>query len=90
MLVQQFVAFTHNIRRVCTYANVSPNNMALFNRPIDRSAHTQPSNSERSTEWTETSCEDIARPVSLLINTQTSFLSHIVQRPIAVAARFKS
>jgi len=32
--------------------------------PLDRSAHTQPSITERTTEWTGTSGEVIARPVS--------------------------
>jgi len=32
--------------------------------PLDLSAHTQTTNTERSTEWTGTSGEVIARPVS--------------------------
>jgi hypothetical protein len=40
MWVHQFVTFTHKIRGVCTHAILSPNHMALFNAPLDRSAHT--------------------------------------------------
>jgi hypothetical protein len=70
MRVHQYVAFTHNIHRVCTNALISPNNLALFNHPTSpQRAHTNVQHGTQyrmdcDVRWSY--CQDI-----LLMNTAT-------------------